>query len=79
MISEGEALILKKNPTGILFDKKMVNTGGKGFIFTANIYKNPNCDALLGTDKQNLEWKPSAEMEGMTIGEKNDNQTTCDM
>ena len=32
MMSEGEALILKKFSTQIRFDEKMANIGGKGFM-----------------------------------------------
>ena len=46
-MSEGEALILKKNSTKIIFDEKTTNTGGKVFLLTTKIYKNPNNTTLL--------------------------------
>ena len=53
MKSEGETLTHKKKSSKICFDKKMTNTGGKSFLLTTNLYKNPNYTALLGHNKYN--------------------------
>ena len=42
MTSEFEALIIKRNPTEISFEKKLANDGDKGFLLTTNLYKITN-------------------------------------
>ena len=63
MKSEGETLILKKNPTMIHFDEKMANNSGKGFILTTKFCKSANDVALLNPEKQKLEGKASIHLE----------------
>ena len=45
----------------------MVNTGGKGFPRTTNIYNKPNYASILVPEKKNPEWKVSVDMEGTAI------------
>ena len=63
--SEGQILILERNPNNICFDEKMANNGGKLFLLSTKFYKNANDTALLDSKKKNpeggvalhLEWK----------------------
>ena len=75
VVSEGEALILKKNSTEIRFDKKIVNNGGEGFILTTKFYNSPNDAALLVPKKQNPEGKADVQLEGTAV-KKQDKITT---
>ena len=74
MTSEGEAPILKKNPTEIRFDEKLVNNGGKGFLLTTKFYKIANNTALLSPKKWKLEGKAFLHTEGTYV--KNQEKTT---
>ena len=61
VILEGETLILKKNPTTICFENKLVNNGSKLFLLTTKFYKSSNDTALLDPDKHNPEGKESVQ------------------
>ena len=73
--SEGETLLLRKNSTGIRFDKKMANKAGEGFLPTTKFYKSANNADLLAPKKWNSEGKASIHPEGMAT-KKKDNTTT---
>ena len=73
--SEGESLILKKNPTDICVDKKMEKHGGKGFLLAIKFNRNTNNAALLVPEKRNPEGEASVHPEGMTV-EKREQKTT---
>ena len=45
--SEGDALMLRKNSNHIRFDKKMANSGGKGFLLTTNLSKGAKNASIL--------------------------------
>ena len=61
--SEGEILIIKKNPTEIYFDEKMANKSGEGFLLTAKVCNIANDDALLVYEKRDSKWKASVNPE----------------
>ena len=52
LTSEGETLILKKISTVIVFDKKVANKSGKGFLLTTKFYKIAYDADLLAPKKQ---------------------------
>ena len=75
MTSEVETLILKKNSTEILFDKKMVNKYRKWFLLTTEFYNISNDAALLVSKNWNPEGKSYVHLEG-TVVKKQENTTT---
>ena len=72
--SEVDTLILKKNPTNIVFHDKMENHDGKGYILTTNLYKGAKYAALLVPNKRDLEGNSAAQTEGTTFNKQE--QTT---
>ena len=72
--SEGDTLILKKNPTEVRFDGKMTNKYGKGFLPTTNLYKIANEASILDPEKRNPEGKADVQLDGMEV--KNQENTT---
>ena len=75
LTSEGETLILKKNSTEILFDKKIVNKSGKEFILTTKFHKSTNDTTLLEPNKRKTEDKTDLQLEGTAV-KKQENTTT---
>ena len=74
-MSKYEALILKKNPTTICFDKKMVNNEGEGFVLTAKFYNHTNAAAVLAPGKRNPELKATIKPEGMAVKQQEERKT----
>ena len=72
--SEGESLILKTNSTEICFDNKLANSGGKGFLLTTKLCKNPNYAAFLVPEEQKTEGKSYVQTQGVAI--KQQDKTT---
>ena len=74
VMSESEALILKKHLIKIRFDNKMENTSGKVFLLTINIYINSNYATLLGSNNHNPGGKVPVGRKGWPSRNKNKQQ-----
>ena len=59
VMSEDETLIFKKTSTGICFENKMTNNGGKVFLLSTKLYKSTNNAATLAL------WEAESRREGI--------------
>ena len=64
---EGKTPNIKKNPTEIRFDKKMVNKSGEVFLLTTKFYESTNNAAILVPKKWKPEGKSAAQLEDMSV------------